>query len=823
MRQARFRAIVAVCSGAGVVGLAEAQPCVPTWDGRFNYSALNSPLLCSVVYDDGTGPSFYIGGDVTADGTSVGFSRWDGQRLVPIAPGINGRIERMAVWDDDGPGPRRPGIYALGRFQIGDEPYGRARMMRWDGAWSAVPGIFEPYPEFKAVAVHHDGMRERLYVGGRFASIDGQPYSNIAAFDGTGWSSVGNGVSSTTVAAAVNALASFTDASGPALYVGGWFNRSGPISAASMGKFQNNQWQYTDGVFDETLPTASAGGVNAIVVADPLRTGTPTLVIAGYFYRMDGRAMSGLAMRTPLGDWVPVGPLPNIRTSVHRLFSADLGAGRSLFAVTNNRGLEEFDGQQWSSVESSLAGAVGNWTVLNTGPLDVVCATGLGSAGITALPGGGLFDGTSWTPLGGFGLGFNSWVYKLIKGDIGGGEELFAFGGFTHAGTTYVDGSARWTGTSWEPIGFGLPEEELGATDAVIFDDGGGAHLYVASEHDGIYRLDGGVWGRVGQLQQTTLYSPSSTRLVIYDPDDSGPQPASLYAAGRFFTAEPEAWSPLARLVAGSWELLTAPPGYFYDYQVHDAEAASAAITGSSPAILISGRFEQDIRFSLLRWNGLEWSRDGVEFQPQGISQTHMVMTTHDDGAGEALYIAGSFASSPAVRLRGGEWSPYGGTATISSWMGSITELRSVQLPEGRLLMLSGDSGAISSPSILRVDSLEPYPYRAYAAYTAVDYDDGSGPALFMGGSLSFTVSPGFASVNQPAGIAMLHFCPPTCTPDFNGDGDVGTDADIEAFFACLGGRCCDRCGSSDFNNDGDTGTDADIESFFRVLSGQVC
>jgi len=60
---------------------------------------------------------------------------------------------------------------------------------------------------------------------------------------------------------------------------------------------------------------------------------------------------------------------------------------------------------------------------------------------------------------------------------------------------------------------------------------------------------------------------------------------------------------------------------------------------------------------------------------------------------------------------------------------------------------------------------------------------------------------------------------------DFNGDGDIGTDADIEAFFACLGGTCCSSCyeGGADFNADGDVGTDADIESFFRVLGGGQC
>jgi Galactose oxidase, central domain len=60
---------------------------------------------------------------------------------------------------------------------------------------------------------------------------------------------------------------------------------------------------------------------------------------------------------------------------------------------------------------------------------------------------------------------------------------------------------------------------------------------------------------------------------------------------------------------------------------------------------------------------------------------------------------------------------------------------------------------------------------------------------------------------------------------DFNCDGDVGTDADIEAFFACLAGTCPEPpcLNSADFNHDGDVGTDADIEAFFRVLAGGPC
>lgn len=54
---------------------------------------------------------------------------------------------------------------------------------------------------------------------------------------------------------------------------------------------------------------------------------------------------------------------------------------------------------------------------------------------------------------------------------------------------------------------------------------------------------------------------------------------------------------------------------------------------------------------------------------------------------------------------------------------------------------------------------------------------------------------------------------------DFNCDGDLGTDTDIEAFFRCLS----DGCRGADFNGDGDPGTDQDIECFFRVIGGGRC
>jgi subtilisin-like proprotein convertase family protein len=79
-------------------------------------------------------------------------------------------------------------------------------------------------------------------------------------------------------------------------------------------------------------------------------------------------------------------------------------------------------------------------------------------------------------------------------------------------------------------------------------------------------------------------------------------------------------------------------------------------------------------------------------------------------------------------------------------------------------------------------------------------------------------------TMNNP--YPVNYQCPPLCgSADFNCDGAVGTDADIESFFACIAGTCPPPpCTSTaDFNHDGSVGTDADIESFFRVLGGGQC
>jgi hypothetical protein len=108
--------------------------------------------------------------------------------------------------------------------------------------------------------------------------------------------------------------------------------------------------------------------------------------------------------------------------------------------------------------------------------------------------------------------------------------------------------------------------------------------------------------------------------------------------------------------------------------------------------------------------------------------------------------------------------------------------------------------------------------------FTLIHAPDGPGAANPMAGWNHNASSIGtyVISLTGISGTA----CAPHCgSPDFNCDGAVGTDADIESFFQCLAGSCPPPpCTSTaDFNGDGSVGTDADIEAFFRVLAGGTC
>ncbi len=232
---------------------------VARWDG-FAWSALGSGLTHIIptsagkawdfdVYDDdGSGPRkaglYVIGSFDFAGGVpATNIARWDGstwESLGPPGSGLGGSPnESLAVFDADGPGPQREMLYAGGTFNTagGLQAIGLAR---WDGTtWSTVPGWFGA-ANVKAMAVFDDdgpGPRKpSLFVAGI------SPPWNIHRWDGQVWSTLaGGGLQGGVGFPFVNALCVFDeDGPGPnpgGLYVGGNFDTAGGIPSRGIARW----------------------------------------------------------------------------------------------------------------------------------------------------------------------------------------------------------------------------------------------------------------------------------------------------------------------------------------------------------------------------------------------------------------------------------------------------------------------------------------------------------------------------------------------------------------------------------------------------------
>jgi hypothetical protein len=153
---------------------------------------------------------------------------------------------------------------------------------------------------------------------------------------------------------------------------------------------------------------------------------------------------------------------------------------------------------------------------------------------------------------------------------------------------------------------------------------------------------------------------------------------------------------------------------------------------------------------------------------------------------------------------------------TLTATVGSHVHVSFWYTSEGGLTpnSISVTLGSVSVFSISDVTST------TYQQFTGDFVVADANPVL----SFTFSDEPDYIDLDDVS-VTLTSPGNPCGSADFNCDGDSATDADIEAFFACLAGTCPPPpCTSTaDFNGDGDSATDADIEAFFRVLAGGTC
>jgi len=299
-------------------------------------------------------------------------------------------------------------------------------------------------------------------------------------------------------------------------------------------------------------------------------------------------------------------------------------------------------------------------------------------------------------------------------------------------------GAPRWLPTVGEPSGI---VGEL--YDLLVFDDGSGSALYAAGffseagvvQARGIARWDGRRW------------SPPGTGIGAYqgiialEAFDDGGGPA-LYPGGKFTTAGGVASSHIARWNGDAWSALGAgTDGFVRSLAVFD--------DGSGPALCVGGEFTTAGGVAanrIARWDGASWSVLG-----SGVDDDVNALQVFDDGGGPDLYAGGRFTSAGGAsahgvaRWNGSGWSALGGG--LAGPLPFANALTTYDDGSGPALCVGGpfmSAGGVTANSVAAWDGAEwralecGDPAASFTPSTQVRalavFDDGHGPALCAGG-----------------------------------------------------------------------------------------
>lgn len=330
------------------------------------------------------------------------------------------------------------------------------------------------YSSVNSLASHNG----ELYAGGNFSTAGSVSVNNIAKWNGTTWSDVGNGIEGT-----VYSLLEFNGE----LYAGGWFQTAGGATANNIAKWNGSNWI--------NIGSSECNLIKSLAVYNG------ELYAAGHF---NFPGYPGYPYGSPIAkwngtNWSAFGPQSvdyTISIECMAVYNGELYAAGSYYQIGGG-GVPEFyriskwNGSDWITVLTipatyTLDGALGDilsMTVYN----GELYASGNFGIIIDSIPAYHIakWNGTNWSAAGSginpasWPYGFDGSTYSYVKTLSVYNGSLYAGGRFDSSGTIATRNIAKWDGTNWSALAAGVDGRvySLVASDSSLYTGGWFFHV----------------------------------------------------------------------------------------------------------------------------------------------------------------------------------------------------------------------------------------------------------------------------------------------------------------------------------------------------------
>lgn len=297
------------------------------WDNSISASdpILNGSVLALTKFRHKliVGGAFIVNGEIGANRIAA----WDGRAWSALGAGMNKPVYALATY--------KGRLFAAGSFtEAGGET--AIRIASWDGrSWSYVgteETSLSSYPKVYALTVYDN----KLIAGGVFSKIGGLLAYDIAAWDGSSWSTLGRGVHTFIYAMTVY---------DGKLIVGGYFHLAGKVEVHNIAAWDGSTWS--------TLGTGTNEGVNGTVCA--LMVYDNKLIVGGRFSSAGDVAANQIASWDG-SSWSMLGAGIDGRVIALAEYDNKLIAGGLCYSAGNRpvNYIAAWDGNSWTGMGTGL-------------------------------------------------------------------------------------------------------------------------------------------------------------------------------------------------------------------------------------------------------------------------------------------------------------------------------------------------------------------------------------------------------------------------------------------------------------------------------------